>query len=85
MLKPVQASSYTFQSIIQGGYLYLYIDKTQYLLDKSATEALNQIKDTEYYQKYRLKGKPLTLIGANFDSSKRKVNERKDQPDVVKA
>jgi len=31
MLKPVQASSYTFRSIIQGGYLY--IDKTQSLHD----------------------------------------------------
>jgi hypothetical protein len=61
--------------------IYLF----EFKLDKSATEALNQIKDTEYYQKYRFKGKPLTLIGANFDSSKRKVNEWKEQPDVVKA
>lgn len=29
MLKPVQASTYTFRSIIEGGFLY--IDKTRYL------------------------------------------------------
>lgn len=31
MLKPVQASSYTFRSIIEGGYLY--VDKTTYLYE----------------------------------------------------
>lgn len=61
--------------------IYLF----EFKLDKSATEALDQIKDTEYYQKYRLKGKSLTLSGANFDSSKRKVSEWKEQLDVVKA
>jgi len=61
--------------------IYLF----EFKLDKSATEALDQIKDTEFYQKYRLKGKSLTLSGANFDSSKRKVSEWKEQLDVVKA
>lgn len=31
MIKPVQASTYTFRSIIEGGFLY--IDKTRYLYD----------------------------------------------------
>lgn len=47
----------------------------KFKLDKSATAALQQIKDHAYYQKYRLKGKPITLVGANFDSAKRKVIE----------
>lgn len=58
-------------------YIYLF----EFKLNKSATEALEQITDTEYYQKYRLKGKPLTLIGVNFDSGQRKVSEWKEQPD----
>lgn len=47
----------------------------EFKLDRSAAEALQQLKDHEYFQKYRLHAKPLTLIGANFDSSKRKVSE----------
>lgn len=43
----------------------------------SAATALKQIKDNEYHQKYRLRGKPLTLIGAKFDRKKRKVTEWK--------
>ncbi len=31
MPKPVQASSYTFRNIIEGGFLY--VDKTRYLYD----------------------------------------------------
>ena len=55
--------------------IYLF----EFKLNKSAEAALNQIKETEYYQKYQLKGKPLTLIGANFDSSQRKVSEWQEQ------
>jgi hypothetical protein len=43
----------------------------------SAATALKQIKTNEYYQKYLLKHKPLTLIGAKFDRKKRKVTEWK--------
>lgn len=55
--------------------IYLF----EFKLNKSAEAALNQIKETEYYQKYQRKGKPLTLIGANFDSSQRKVSEWQEQ------
>jgi len=47
----------------------------EFKLDQSATAALQQIKDNAYAQKYRLKAKPITLIGANFDSTQRKVTE----------
>ena len=47
----------------------------EFKLDRSAKEALQQIKEREYYQKYRLKGKSITLVGANFDSTLRKVSE----------
>jgi hypothetical protein len=45
----------------------------EFKLDATAEEALTQIKDNHYYQKYQLHGKPITLIGANFDSKERKV------------
>jgi hypothetical protein len=51
----------------------------EFKLDGSAEEALQQIKTHDYAQKYRLKGKPLTLIGANFDSTQRKVTDWKSE------
>lgn len=54
-------------------HLFLF----EFKLDSDAQTALKQIKDHEYYQKYALIGKPITLVGANFDSSKRKVTDYK--------
>lgn len=51
----------------------------EFKLDKSADEALQQIKERKYYQKYSLKDKSVTLIGANFDSQKRQVAEWKTE------
>ena len=45
----------------------------EFKLDGTTDDALEQIRDTEYAQKYRLKGKPITLVGANFDSKQRKI------------
>lgn len=50
-------------------HIYLF----EFKLDQSAESALQQIKTHEYLQKYQLQGKPLTLVGANFDSNKRQV------------
>jgi len=60
-------------------HLYLF----EFKLDKNADEALQQIKDHAYYQKYRGKGKPITLVGANFTSEKRKIAEWKHALDVT--
>lgn len=51
----------------------------EFKLDGSAEEALQQISANSYYQKYRLAPKPITLIGANFDSTQRKVTDWKMQ------
>jgi len=59
--------------------LYLF----EFKLDKSADEALQQIKDHAYAQKYRGKDKPITLVGANFSSEKRKITEWKHALDVT--
>jgi hypothetical protein len=48
---------------------------------RSADEALTQIKTHAYTQKYRRKGKPITLVGANFDSAKRQVTDWKSAAD----
>lgn len=47
----------------------------KFKLDKSAAEALAQIETNHYADKYRLRGKSVTIIGANFDSTKRTVTE----------
>lgn len=56
-------------------HIYLF----EFKVDGSAEEALQQIKDNDYYQKYRLKSKPIHLIGVNFDSSQRKVSDWRDE------
>lgn len=57
--------------IVLRNHIYLF----EFKLDKSAAEALQQLKENEYYQKYRQRKQPLTLIGANFDTTKRQVSE----------
>lgn len=47
----------------------------EFKLDGSADEALRQIITRDYDQKYRLKGKPVSLVGVNFDSQQRGVSE----------
>ncbi|MEZ4869060.1 MAG: AAA family ATPase [Caldilineaceae bacterium] len=52
----------------------------EFKLDGTANDALEQIKTTEYAQKYQGKGKALTLIGANFANAKRKITDWKSDP-----
>lgn len=47
----------------------------EFKIDKSAQAALQQIKDNRYYHKYRLHEKPITLVGANFNSTTRTVDD----------
>jgi hypothetical protein len=47
----------------------------EFKLDQTAAIALQQIKDRDYAAKYRGKDKPITLVGANFDSRTRTVTE----------
>lgn len=53
----------------------------EFKIDKSAQEALQQIKDNRYYHKYRLHNKPLTLVGANFNSKTRTVDDWRSELD----
>ena len=44
-------------------------------LDKSAEEAMKQIRENGYAEKYRASGKRITLLGLNFSSKKREVDD----------
>jgi hypothetical protein len=46
----------------------------EFKLDGDADQALQQIITREYYQKYQLKEKPVTLVGVNFDTKERGVS-----------
>ena len=47
----------------------------EFKLDKSAKEALEQIKDKDYALRFTGRGKPVYLIGANFNSDKRNIDD----------
>jgi PD-(D/E)XK nuclease superfamily len=53
----------------------------EFKLDSAAAAALQQTKDKAYAEKYRLHGKPITLVGANFDYKARKITEWTQEPD----
>ncbi|MEZ4657744.1 MAG: AAA family ATPase [Caldilineaceae bacterium] len=53
--------------------IYLF----EFKLDKSAESALAQIAQHTYYQKYQARGKSITCVGVNFDTSTRGIAEWK--------
>ena len=59
-------------------YVYIF----EFKLNGSADEALTQIHDKEYYQKYQNSGKKIILAGANFSTETNNIEEW--QTDIVK-
>ncbi len=55
--------------------IYLF----EFKLNQRAADALQQIKSHDYLRKYAGHGKPITLIGANFDTKQRKIVEWTDE------
>ena len=47
----------------------------EFKLDKDARQALDQIEDKAYAQKYGLRGKAITQVGVSFDSRAGQVRE----------
>ena len=47
----------------------------EFKLNRSAKEALDQIKDKDYALRFAGRGKPVYLIGANFNSDKRNIDD----------
>ena len=60
---------------VRSGLVYIIELK----LDESADEALNQIKDRKYYEKYARKGVVIHLLGINFSSKERNITEWKEE------
>ena len=52
-----------------ANHIYLF----EFKLDGSVDDALQQIQDHAYAEKYQAKGKPMTLVGADFDSQQRQI------------
>ena len=48
-------------------------------LDESAEEALKQIKEKKYYEKYEKKGNNIHLLGINFSSKERNITDWKEE------
>jgi hypothetical protein len=49
----------------------------EFKCNQSVEEAIEQIKDKNYADKFKLKGKEIVLIGINFDTEKKNVGEFK--------
>jgi hypothetical protein len=47
----------------------------EFKLDKSANEALDQINDKAYYERFLSQNKPIHLVGVNFNSQLRNIDD----------
>jgi hypothetical protein len=56
-------------------YVYIF----EFKLNRSANEALKQIHDKEYYQKYLCSGREIILIGAKFSTKKHNITDWKTE------
>ncbi len=52
-------------------YVYLF----EFKIDKSARAAMDQIRERRYWEKFLASGKKIYLIGANFDTKTRLLND----------
>ena len=71
----IDAESCTNQGRIDA---YIRTKTTVYIfefkLDKSADEAVGQIVDRRYFEKFQSSGLPIRMIGVNFDSTKGRID-----------
>jgi hypothetical protein len=52
---------------------YIYV--IEFKAGQDAKSAIEQIKKKEYHKKYLAEGKPVTLIGINFDTEAKKIDD----------
>jgi hypothetical protein len=55
-------------------------DDNMYIFEfkmNSVTQAMKQVEEKKYYEKYLLKNKPIYLIGVSFDSNIRNIKDWK--------
>ena len=53
------------------GRVYIF----EFKLDKSPQDALDQIRDRDYFRQFAGAGRPVTLVGANFDGETRQLGD----------
>lgn len=70
VLYPVGIQS--FAELRRGGYVY--VDKTE-LIHKTAQAAIDQIERKRYWEKFLMREKEIYLIGANFDTATRRLDD----------
>ena len=72
----IEAESQTNQGRIDA---YIRTEKAVFIfefkLDRSAEEAVGQILDRKYYEKFQDSGLPIRLVGVNFDSEKGRIEK----------
>lgn len=51
----------------------------EFKINRNAEAALSQIREKEYYRKYQHSGKKIVLIGANFDTGNRQLDDWKQE------
>ncbi|MEM7535633.1 MAG: AAA family ATPase [Chloroflexota bacterium] len=56
-------------------HIYLF----EFKINKSAQEALDQILTKKYYEKYLAQSKPITLVGANFSTAAKGLDDWKSK------
>ncbi|MBO4511921.1 MAG: ATP-binding protein [Victivallales bacterium] len=75
----IEAESCTNQGRIDA---YIRTNRTififEFKLDKRPDEALDQIIDRRYYEKFQSCGLPVRMVGVNFDSTKGRIGEWKE-------
>jgi hypothetical protein len=52
----------------------------EFKLDKTADEALQQIRDRDYYRKFQDDSREIVLIGANFSTQSRNIESWRTEP-----
>ncbi|MEM7536460.1 MAG: PD-(D/E)XK nuclease domain-containing protein [Chloroflexota bacterium] len=62
-------------------HIYLF----EFKFNKTAQEALDQIHERQYYEKYLSQPKPITLVGANFSTAAKGLDEWKSEHLTIEA
>lgn len=72
IMKASQLKNYYIDAVVELCHcIYIF----EFKLNGAATDALDQIKETGYPQKYRASHKSLRLIGAAFDTKRHTITD----------
>jgi hypothetical protein len=73
-MKMLTTSVYTFENLIEGNFQY--VDKTAYICELlKPAFAQYFLSRPRHHERFLPNGKPIHLIGANFDTQARNISE----------